>query len=68
MGKKNNDQQDIHDRHPDPDVSNEAAPAKPSKKPKFSWPGEDPQAVRDSFYKENGVKADLTGGKVPGEE
>jgi len=68
MGKSNNNGQDIHDRHPSEDSTSDKAAKKTSDKPNFSWPGEDPQAVRDSFYKENGVKADLTGGTVPDEE
>ena len=68
MGKSNNNDQDIHDRHPSEESTSDKPDKKTSDKPNFSWPGEDPQAVRDSFYKENGVKADLTGGKVPESE
>lgn len=70
-----NNEQDIHDRHPDPNTEGEskasAAPEKSNSKTKFNWPGKDAkeqQAARDAHFKENGVGADLTGGKVPGEE
>lgn len=79
MARSNNNEQDIHDRHPDEgseeqasavgddETVNEASTGKPG----FKWPGKNAkerQEIRDAHFKENGVKADLTGGKVPGEE
>lgn len=71
----------IHDRHsvPQPDENFDYAQEKPTPKvekletPKggFTWPGKtakDQQAARDAHFKENGVKADGTGGKVPESE
>lgn len=78
MAQKDNN---IHDRHETPrhdenfDTAppspEQSAPTKPSAKSQFSWPGKntkEQQSVRDAHFKENGVKADLTGGVVPESE
>lgn len=74
-GSGNEDEQDIHGRHPGNPTAHDADGGEPTvddnKKSPFSWPGKDAkaqQAARDAHFKENGVKADLTGGVVPESE
>lgn len=58
-------QEDFHDSHNVPAKEEQAKPSKPAGS---KHTAKEEQAIRDAHFKENGVKADGTGGKVPGSE
>lgn len=72
MARKPEDQpNDVHDDHATPPAGTGEQYEPDDKPKKDEKPKKDTksaQAVRDAHFAENGVKADGTGGKMPGSE